>query len=93
MGPRRIEPPEAEAYMRADEYDQLIADPTGFLYNVWLPRAAAPLSPLGGPVTFEHNLSLVKGSMAMLQFFYALGNQCQLLRQETGTVSAIAGIL
>ena len=39
------EPPPSEAFMRADEYDQLIEDPTGFLYNVWLPRAAAAVQP------------------------------------------------
>ena len=34
------EPPEGDAFMRADEYDQLIEDPTGFLLNVWLPRVS-----------------------------------------------------
>ena len=28
-----IEPPEDQAFMREDEYDALIDDPTGFLYN------------------------------------------------------------
>ena len=35
------EPPQDNAYMQPDEYDALIEDPTGFLLNVWLPRAAA----------------------------------------------------
>ena len=35
-----LEPPEDDAYMHADEYDQLIEDPTGFLFNVWLPRVS-----------------------------------------------------
>ena len=42
-----IEPPEDQAFMRADEYDALIADPTGFLYNVWLPRVSTEVSKIG----------------------------------------------
>jgi hypothetical protein len=93
VGHQYLEPSEEAAFMKADEYDALIEDPTGFLYNVWLPRVAAPLSPVGGPVTFEHNLSLVKGGMAMMEFFYAWSEQQRRLREETGTVTAIAGIL
>ena len=36
--------------MRPDEYDQLIADPTGFLFNVWLPRVSADVVPAGPAV-------------------------------------------
>lgn len=93
VGHQYLEPAEEAAFMKADEYDALIEDPTGFLYNVWLPRVAAPLSPVGGPATFEHNLSLVKGGMAMLEFFHAWGEQQRRLREQTGTVTAIAGIL
>ena len=32
------EPKEENAFMREDEYDELIDDPTAFLYNKWLPR-------------------------------------------------------
>jgi uroporphyrinogen-III decarboxylase len=87
------EPSEDDAFMRADEYDQLIEDPTGFLFNVWLPRVAADVSPIGGPATFRSNLSFLKGGMAMLSYFNAFGTQNALLRSESGTVSAIAGIL
>ena len=38
-----IEPPEDQSFMRADEYDRLIADPAAFLYEVWLPRATGEL--------------------------------------------------
>ena len=41
------EPPQEQAFMRADEYDELIDDPTGFLLNVWLPRVAADVVPPG----------------------------------------------
>ena len=78
--------------MRADEYDALIADPTGFLYNVWLPRVSTEVSKIGQPSTYRNNLSFVKGAMAMLSYFYAFGPQIARLRSECGTASAIAGI-
>jgi uroporphyrinogen-III decarboxylase len=87
-----IEPPEEQAWMRADEYDHLIADPTGFLYEVWFPRVSADAVRPGEPNTYRNNLAFVKGGMAMLQYFYAFGPQIARLREECGTVSAIAGI-
>jgi uroporphyrinogen-III decarboxylase len=88
-----IEPPEDDAHMREDEYDPLIDDPTGYLFNVWLPRVAREVRPMGEPTSMGNNLSFVKGGMAMMQYFGALGNQVGRLRSESGTVSAIAGIL
>lgn len=93
VGHQYREPPPDAAYMKPEEYDQLIDDPTGYLFNVWFPRVAAPLSPIGQPVTFEHNLALVKGVSAMLRFLGDLGVQEQRLREQTGTVPAIAGML
>jgi uroporphyrinogen-III decarboxylase len=87
-----IEPSEDQAFMREDEYDALIDDPTGFLYNVWLPRVSTEVAAIGQPATYRNNLALVKSSMAMLMYFYAFGPQIQRLRDECGTVSAIAGI-
>ena len=88
-----LEPPEGQEFMRADEYDQLIEDPTQFLFNVWLPRVSKDVSPMGEPVSYRNNLSFLKGGMAMLSYFGAFGTQNALLRSESGTVSAIAGIL
>ncbi|MGD8239436.1 MAG: uroporphyrinogen decarboxylase family protein [Armatimonadota bacterium] len=88
-----VEPPEEKAYMDPDEYDQLIEDPTGFLFNVWLPRISADVSPMGEPASLRNNLSFLKGGMAMMQYVSAFGPQIELLRTECGTVSAIAGIL
>jgi hypothetical protein len=93
VGHQYLEPPEAEAFMKADEYDALIEDPTGFLYNVWLPRVSATMNPIGSPVTPQHNLTLVKGGMAMMEFFNAWGNQERRLKEESGTATAISGIL
>ncbi|MHC4442680.1 MAG: uroporphyrinogen decarboxylase family protein [Planctomycetota bacterium] len=87
------EPSEGNAYMKPDEYDQLIEDPTGFLFNVWLPRVSKDVAPIGQPSTFRNNLSFLKGGMAMMQYFGAFGQQNAMLRSQSGTVSAIAGIL
>jgi len=93
VGFQYIEPPEDEAFMREDEYDQLIEDPVAFLYNVYLPRTANDVSPMGQPTSLRNNLSFVKGGMAMMQYFAGFGTQNARLRSESGTVSAIAGIL
>jgi uroporphyrinogen-III decarboxylase len=79
--------------MKPDEYDALIEDPTGFLFNVWLPRVSRDVSRPGEPATFRNNLSFLKGGMAMMQYFGGFGVQNEQLRKESGTVSAIAGIL
>jgi len=88
-----IEPPPEKAFMKPDEYDQLIEDPTGFLFNVWLPRVSADVAAMGEPSSYRNNLSFLKGGMAMLSYFNAFGKQNELLRTESGTVSAISGIL
>lgn len=88
-----LEPPEEKAYMRADEYDQLIADPTAFLFNVWLPRYTDHIRPPGQAVTFEHNVALLNGGMSLMAYNLANARQGARLRSETGTVSAISGLL
>jgi hypothetical protein len=92
MGFQYREPSQQQAFMRADEYDQLIDDPTGFLLNVWLPRVSSAVQKPGEPVTEENNLSFLKGGMAMMEYFGGFGVQNARLRAESGTVSAIAGI-
>lgn len=87
------EPPEDQAFMKPDEYDQLIEDPTGFLFSVWLPRVSNDVTQIGQTSSYRSNLSFLKGGMAMMQYFYDFGPQNALLRSESGTVSAIAGIL
>jgi uroporphyrinogen-III decarboxylase len=79
--------------MKPDEYDQLIEDPTGFLFNVWLPRISSDVKPIGQPSSYRSNLSFLKGGMAMLSYFNAFAKQNELLRTQCGTVSAISGIL
>ena len=86
------EPPEESSFMREDEYDRLIDDPTAFLYEVWLPRASRKIAAAGEPVTFRHNVALVNASMAMTQYFNAFGPHCARMRSEAGMPGAIAGI-
>jgi uroporphyrinogen-III decarboxylase len=93
IGFQYVEPPEEEAFMKPNEYDQLIEDPTGFLFNVWLPRVSADVSEMREPTSYRNNLSFLKGGMAMLSYFNAFGKQNELLRSECGTVSAISGIV
>jgi uroporphyrinogen-III decarboxylase len=88
-----IEPPEGQAWMRADEYDALIEDPTEFLFNTWLPRVSREVSAPGEKNTYRNNLSFLKGGMAMLSYFNAFPEQASKLRTESGTPCAIAGIL
>jgi len=86
------EPPEDKAFMKPEEYDRFIEDPTEFLFNVWLPRVSTEVSAPGESATFRSNLSFLKGGMAMMKYFGGFGTQAELLRKESGTVSAISGI-
>ena len=88
-----LEPPEEGAWMRPEEYDALIADPTGYLFHVWLPRVSRDVAAPGEPNTARNNMALVRGAMAMLDYFQGFGGQAAQLRSESGTVSAISGIL
>ena len=78
--------------MQPEEYDALIEDPTGFLFNVWLPRISEDVQAMGQETSYRNNLSFLKGGMAMLSYFGAFGGQNERLRKESGTVSALAGI-
>jgi uroporphyrinogen-III decarboxylase len=88
-----LEPADDDAHMRAEEYDELIADPTGYLYNVWLPRVTTEVSRRGEPTSYRNNLSFVRGGMAMLNYFNGFGQQIAQMRSESGTPSALSGIL
>ncbi|MEM2702040.1 MAG: uroporphyrinogen decarboxylase family protein [Candidatus Bathyarchaeia archaeon] len=87
-----LEPPEEKAFMKPDEYNLLIDDPTSFLYNIWLPRVSSEME-AEESASYRSKLALVKSAMAMNDYFYALGLQVERMRKEAGVVSAIAGIL
>ncbi len=86
------EPGEDHAFMKPDEYDQLIEDPTGYLFNVWLPRVSSDVVAPGCPSTFRNHMAFLRGGMAMMEYFQGFATQNERLRRESGTVSAIAGI-
>ncbi len=88
-----LEPKEENAFMKADEYDLLIKNPTDFLYNVWLPRVSTEIKAADEKTSFRNNLAFVKGGMAMMQYFNAFGPQGETLKNDIGVVSAISGIL
>jgi uroporphyrinogen-III decarboxylase len=87
------EPCEQGAFMKREEYDELIENPTRFLYETWLPRVCPEVAAKGQPVSYRNNLSFVKGGMAMLDYFHAFGPHVERMRRECGTVSAICGML
>jgi uroporphyrinogen-III decarboxylase len=93
VGHQYLEPSPGDAWMTVEEYDHLIADPTGYLYSIWLPRVTAAIRSPGLPENITRDLSLVKGALAMTQFFNDWGKFEAQLRSEAGTVSAIAGML
>ncbi|MCC7156476.1 MAG: hypothetical protein IT161_18010 [Bryobacterales bacterium] len=83
------EPELENAWMRREEYDELIEDPVAFLYNTWLPRVSAEAA----ASEYRKSVALVKSAWAMANYFTAFGPQVERMRRETGTVSAIAGML
>ena len=87
------EPSEEKALMKREEYDELIEDPTRFLYETWLPRITGEVSPKGRPASYRQNISLVKGGMAMLDYFRAFAPQVERMRRECGTPAAFCGML
>ena len=87
------EPAEQDAFMKREEYDELIEDPVRFLYETWLPRVSTEVSAKGAPTSYRNNLSFVKGGMSMLSYFSAFGPQVERMRRECGTVSSICGML
>ncbi len=87
------EPAEDNAWMKREEYDQLIEDPVRFLYEVWYPRVAAELTPAGSPHNLRHNIALVKSTWAMSSYFNAFGPQLARMKSECGTPSSICGML
>jgi len=87
------EPAEEQAFMKPDEYDALIEDPTGFLFNVWLPRVSQDVVEPGKGSTYRNNMSFLKGGIAMMQYFGDMGVQVERLKTQCATVSAIAGII
>ena len=57
-----------EEYMKADEYEALIEDPTDFWLRTYLPRIFGALAPLSNIGSFPHIWEIVGVSGAMIPF-------------------------
>jgi uroporphyrinogen-III decarboxylase len=84
---------EEEAFMKADEYDRFIEDPNEFVMNVWAPRISKYFVAPGEENTAKNNLAWLKGGISMITYFDKLIAQVDRMKDECGTVSAIAGAL
>lgn len=83
------EPEQDHAWMRREDYDELIDDPVAFLYNTWLPRISSEYA----ISSYRRDVALVRSTWAMANYFTAFGPQIQRMKDECGTVSAISGML
>jgi methoxylated aromatic compound---corrinoid protein Co-methyltransferase len=88
-----IEPPRDKAWMKPEEYDHLIEDPTGYLYSVWLPRVSGEIGSGGEGASYRGTVALVKSAMAMWDYFLAFGTQAERMRAECAMPGALCGIL
>ncbi|MFG0251935.1 MAG: uroporphyrinogen decarboxylase family protein, partial [Phycisphaerales bacterium JB038] len=86
-------PPKDKAWMRPDEYDHLIEDPTGYLYSVWLPRVSGEVGRAAVGPSYRGTVALVKSAMAMWDYFLAFGTQAERMRVDCAMPGALCGIL
>lgn len=84
---------EADAFLREEEYEEFIEDPTAFLVNKWMSRATSRVKAAGGVVDFDHNVALMAGAMAYANYMNAFGPAASKLKHASGLVSANAGMI
>ena len=84
---------EDSAFLRFNEYDEFIDDPTAFLFNKWMSRATTRVRPSGEPVGFNHNLALISGALAYADYMNSFGPAAYKLKYETGIVGANSGMI
>ncbi len=82
-----------DVFLQLDEYEEFIDDPTAFLVNKWMARAATRVAKAGAPVTFDHNAALWGGALAYANYMSAFGPAAAKLKYESGIVSANAGMI
>jgi hypothetical protein len=78
---------EAE-YMKAGEYDALIADPAGFLIEIFLPRVLGECARPGSKRSF---MALLKGGMAYMMMADAMRRRAVTLQERFGMPQPMAG--
>lgn len=87
------EPGEDHPFLRTEEYEEFIDDPTAFLFNKWMARDTSRVQEIASPVDFEHNVALISGAMAYANYMHAFGPAAAKLKYESGLVSANSGMI
>ncbi len=84
---------EEDAFMKMEDYDEFIENPTEFVANVWMPRISKYIVGPGKENTFKNNMAWLKGGISCMMYFQKLGAQVARMKEETATVSCLAGAL
>jgi methoxylated aromatic compound---corrinoid protein Co-methyltransferase len=77
-----------QEYMKDDEYDDLINDPTGFLIDIWLPRILGELANRG---TGRSYIAMLKAGFAQMMMGAVMRNRGMVLEQQCGMPQPMAG--
>ncbi|MDY6825852.1 MAG: uroporphyrinogen decarboxylase family protein [Bacillota bacterium] len=78
-----------EEYMKAEDYDDFIANPTGWIVEKYLPRVSEELSE---PGSYRASIALIKGSASMMQYSGKLGELSRQVSEQFGFVQAGKGM-
>jgi len=78
---------EAE-YMKADEYDLLVSDPTGFMLELFLPRVLGGFSAQGSR---RASIALLKGGMAYMMMMEVMRKRAVALQEQFGMPQPMTG--
>jgi len=81
------------AFMKEDEYDILIENPTEFVMNVWAPRISKYFKAPGEKNTWKNNLAWLKCGLGFLHYGNKINAHVERMRKECGVVSCLAGAL
>ena len=84
---------EEDNFLQFSEYEEFTDDPTAFLINKWMPRAATRLRFPGQAVDYDHNVSLISGSIAYANYMNSFGPAAHKFKYEAGLVSANSGMI
>jgi uroporphyrinogen-III decarboxylase len=75
-------------YMRPEDYDAFIAEPTRWILTTYLPRVHEEFAE---PGSYRANLALLKGISARSQFAQAISNAASMWRETYGMPMATSG--
>lgn len=76
-------------YMKADEYDRFIDDPSLYLLQTYMPRVLGEFKDPGSP---RCSVALVKGAMAYMQMSQVMRNRASRLKHECGMPEPTKGM-